>query len=346
MLLKSDYLLLARSLVYEQLVLDVPELLREVNVVAVGVLEALDLLPEELDDRFPRRGLAEALLIPGRMNDTMYRPEIDPARLTGENNRRGYFFIRHALRKGDIATAEKMLAAMTEDPKMYRHTGIRLAAALVARAKGNEAAAREHERLGITQAAMQQYSYYNYHWTDAHRLLLEHGLTHASERLMLLIPERDLSYTRPALAQKLAEQRKFRSAAFAMELLLAKFCSNAVPVSGLGTQEDLISWRLQADVYKWRHVPEGGNPAFRFFTVEVVPPGCESSIVDEDDLGGVQLWENGPYWAECNVGATNPEEYGYYFWWGDTVGYTRSGGTLGDDGYSVVTWVSSTGKKK
>ena len=72
---------------------------------------------------------------------------------------------------------------------------------------------------------------------------------------------------------------------------------------------------------KWRHVPEGGNPAFRFFTVEVVPPGCESSIVDE----GVQLWENGPYWAECNVGATKPEEYGYYFWWGDTVGYTNTG---------------------
>ena len=37
----------------------------------------------------------------------------------------------------------------------------------------------------------------------------------------------------------------------------------------------------------------------------------------------VQLWEGGPYWAECNVGATKPEEYGYYFWWGDTVGYKR-----------------------
>ena len=33
---------------------------------------------------------------------------------------------------------------------------------------------------------------------------------------------------------------------------------------------------------KWRHVPESGNPAFRFFTVEVVPPGCESSIVGEE----------------------------------------------------------------
>ena len=72
----------------------------------------------------------------------------------------------------------------------------------------------------------------------------------------------------------------------------------------------------------WRHVPDGGNPAFRFFAVEVVPPGCESVVVE---LGGVQLWENGPYWAECNVGASKPEEYGYYFWWGDTVGYTNTG---------------------
>ena len=63
--------------------------------------------------------------------------------------------------------------------------------------------------------------------------------------------------------------------------------------------------------------------------------------------GGVQLWENGPYWAECNVGASKPEEYGYYFWWGDTVGYTRSGGTWSNHNhyYSGVTWVSSTGQQ-
>ena len=66
---------------------------------------------------------------------------------------------------------------------------------------------------------------------------------------------------------------------------------------------------------------------------------------DDPSLGGVQLWEGGPYWAECNVGASSPEEYGYYFWWGDTVGYKREGGTLtGDYDYSGVTWVSSTGE--
>ena len=42
-----------------------------------------------------------------------------------------------------------------------------------------------------------------------------------------------------------------------------------------------------------------------------------------------QLWENGPYWATCNVGATKPEEYGYYFWWGGTVGYKRNASNNG-----------------
>ena len=39
--------------------------------------------------------------------------------------------------------------------------------------------------------------------------------------------------------------------------------------------------------------------------------------------GKVQLWEGGPYWATTNIGAENPEDYGYYFWWGDTIGYKR-----------------------
>ncbi len=38
---------------------------------------------------------------------------------------------------------------------------------------------------------------------------------------------------------------------------------------------------------------------------------------------GVRLWEGGPYWADRNVGADEPWEAGYYFWWGDPVGYKR-----------------------
>lgn len=46
--------------------------------------------------------------------------------------------------------------------------------------------------------------------------------------------------------------------------------------------------------------------------------------VDAKRIGGVQLWDGGPYWAECNVGAEEPEGHGYYFWWGDVVGYKRN----------------------
>ena len=44
------------------------------------------------------------------------------------------------------------------------------------------------------------------------------------------------------------------------------------------------------------------------------------TVIDHDM---VQLWEDGPYWADTNIGAEKPEDYGYYFWWGDTVGYKR-----------------------
>ncbi len=47
----------------------------------------------------------------------------------------------------------------------------------------------------------------------------------------------------------------------------------------------------------------------------------------------VQLWEGGPYWACKNIGAEEPWESGYYFWWGDTVGYKRQGDA----------WVASDG---
>jgi hypothetical protein len=52
-----------------------------------------------------------------------------------------------------------------------------------------------------------------------------------------------------------------------------------------------------------------------------------------DDHDKVQLWEGGPYWATTNIGAEKPEDYGYYFWWGDTIGYKRE-----DD-----KWVASDG---
>lgn len=69
-------------------------------------------------------------------------------------------------------------------------------------------------------------------------------------------------------------------------------------------------------------------------------------VLSVEAFVGVQLWEGGPYWATCNVGAKKPEECGYYFSWGDTVGYganTNSAKQCGDNYWNGVKWVSSTG---
>ena len=65
-----------------------------------------------------------------------------------------------------------------------------------------------------------------------------------------------------------------------------------------------------------------------------------TNIVVSVDLdkwyGKTQLWEGGPYWAEMNIGAENPEDYGYYFYWGDTVGYMRENDAwVASDGSSL-----------
>ena len=68
----------------------------------------------------------------------------------------------------------------------------------------------------------------------------------------------------------------------------------------------------------------------RFFRVRVV---LGQETPEPDAHKGVQLWKDGPYWAETNIGAESPEDYGLYFWWGDTVGYRWEGSA----------WVASDG---
>jgi len=69
--------------------------------------------------------------------------------------------------------------------------------------------------------------------------------------------------------------------------------------------------------------------------------------------GKIQLWEDGPYWATTNIGAEKPEDYGFYFWWGDTVGYRRKGDAwVASDGssrnfvFSEVNVLKSTRRRK
>lgn len=203
----------------------------------------------QLDDMAPDKITAVRLLKVGRMNAGMYRPDLAPERISGKWSIRGYHLVRHALQQGDTATAEKILSSMCHSPQMYSYPGTRLAMALVARAKGDETNAREQERLAVTLAAISLNSSHFYYWEDAVRLLLEHGMTREVEKLLTILPNHGMPFLRRALIQRLAEQRRFRSAAFWQELAVADFCSKATPAHGLGTQAELASWRIKADAY-------------------------------------------------------------------------------------------------
>ena len=124
------------------------------------------------------------------------------------------------------------------------------------------------------------------------------------------------------------------------------------PYSGKATIEYTVSGELPANAVA--EIILNTDDASATFTQKNIVAGANRHVIDfassfggalvltnasfvvtitKEDLGGVQLWENGPYWAECNVGASKPEEYGYHFWWGDTVGYKHENGK----------WVASDG---
>ena len=77
-----------------------------------------------------------------------------------------------------------------------------------------------------------------------------------------------------------------------------------------------------------KHIENLIRPALLLASVFLLG-GCGSDHSSDK----VQLWEGGPYWATKNIGAEKPEDYGLYFWWGDTVGYRRDGNA----------WVASDG---
>ena len=116
---------------------------------------------------------------------------------------------------------------------------------------------------------------------------------------------------------------------------LARVCRSAYRSRGLpGLRDSYCGFRLCCSALPIaaasqfaslsRYEPRGeAEPGGR---VTETPHELPSAyVIPQNGHKGVQLWEGGPYWAETNIGAEKPEDYGYYFWWGDTVGCKRKG---------------------
>ena len=68
---------------------------------------------------------------------------------------------------------------------------------------------------------------------------------------------------------------------------------------------------------------------------------AKATIGGEDtDVNWVQLWENGPKFAEYNVGATSATEYGGYYCWGKTTNKDANGAYK--DGTDALTGTDDT----
>ena len=137
--------------------------------------------------------------------------------------------------------------------------------------------------------------------------------------------------------------------------------NQSYPYSGKATVEYTVAGTLPPNAFA--QIVINTDDAGAIFVQSNIVAGANSNVIDfassfsgallltnasfavmipAEDRGGVQLWANGPCWAECNVGAATPDGYGYYFWWGDTVGYVPE--IRGADSYyNNVRYKTSTG---
>lgn len=57
----------------------------------------------------------------------------------------------------------------------------------------------------------------------------------------------------------------------------------------------------------------------------IIAASLAVAVQSGEARSAVQLYKDGPYWSDVNIGAEEPWEFGDYFWWGDTVGYRYDG---------------------
>ena len=103
------------------------------------------------------------------------------------------------------------------------------------------------------------------------------------------------------------------------------FAITAVMPGSGGARRLSHFWTMQAGKKSTdREVHTNGNYRLLWDAQADLGQVCfDTMVVRVATVKKVQLWDGGPYWADTNIGAERPEEYGYYFWWGDTVGYKR-----------------------
>lgn len=106
----------------------------------------------------------------------------------------------------------------------------------------------------------------------------------------------------------------------------------------------VVDYDFGALVYpKWIKVVSGSEVVKAFVTCS----NGEATQIGGSKYEFVDLGlPSGTKWATCNVGATKPEEIGFYFHWGDTQGYKITLGDVQDETNGVYSISSMEPKMK
>ena len=182
----------------------------------------------------------------------------------------------------------------------------------------------------LTAAAKTGYTFTSWSGTDADKALLANA---ASATTTLTIPARDVAY----------------EATYTPNTYTVKFNANggtgtmAVEAFTYDTAKALTANAFTRSGYTFRGWAESAaEPPILKYTdkqsVKNIAASGTKNLYAIWEPQYVQLWKDGPYWSVCNIGAAKPESYGYYFWWGDTVGYKRN--SSNDGWVSVVNGAS------
>lgn len=205
----------------------------------------------EHDRKYPGKGLAMTVLYYYVFTPASLVTEgLTPDDYSGSCSFRGYALVQDAVKRGDLEKAEELIKVMTSKKQYMTFANTRFAMALVARAKGDEEEAKRQEAIGMHLVAIDTRGCAFYRGYLAHRSLWLHDLLTESERLMLLPTGRDYKRMRETLALRLADQRKFESAAFQWEYLLYDSSNFKASSSGQARHASVVRWRVRADAYR------------------------------------------------------------------------------------------------
>lgn len=111
--------------------------------------------------------------------------------------------------------------------------------------------------------------------------------------------------------------------------------SSFAGVSGEGIMSFSVAVLQQAATSDRKiYVSQEGYPCSASFSAAALTKGLSYNTVAQvcgpyktvGGHSGVRLWEDGPYWATCNIGAENPYESGWHFMWGGLQAYEHKDG--------------------